>query len=432
MKNLSKFQLILLIVFGLFIIVGILVFALTKAGTDDSQTEVTIWGTMPASLFDEVLKRSNLDKNLEIKFTYTAKQKESFDIEFLEALAEGRAPDLFFVSEDTILKYQPKIFQIPFKSFSERAFKNSFVEGAEIFLDSQGILAMPILIDPLVMYWNRDILTSEGLVQPPEFWDEFYDLSPKLTVKDSGLNIRRSAVALGEFINISNAFEILSALIMQAGNPVTEKSGGQVAVVLGEAMGLPALPAERALSFYTDFSNPLKPFYSWNRANPWSENYFLSGDLAVYFGFASELNVLRDKNPNLNFDLAPLPQVRDSQRKTTYGKMVALAINKNSPNIGPAFTAATLLSRRESVLVWSEVTNLPPIRRDLLSLRPERAYMEVFYDGALSAKAWVIPDRIKVGEIWKEMIESVTGGRSRTREAVGKATGELKTLFEKR
>lgn len=430
MKNISKFQLIVLGVFAAFFIIGILVFAMARSGSRTAVIEVLMWGAMPRNQFAEVLKATGLDQNEEIKISYEEKRPETFDQELLEALAKDAGPDLFFVSSDNLLKQKQRIFAVPLASFSERDFKNSFIEGAEVFLSEEGVWALPISIDPMVMYWNRDIFTFAGLIEPPSFWDEFYDISSALTRRDPNFNITRSALALGEFTNINHAFEILSLLIMQAGNPIAEKkSNGVLTSTLDEARDLPALPAERALSFYTEFSNPLKPFYSWNRALPKSKDFFVAGDLAIYLGFASELFEIRDRNPNLNFDVALIPQAESVNNRIVYGKMEGLAISNRSRNIAGAFRVASILSGQDNSRAFSQVRNLPPARRDLLSLRPERAFMETFYQSAVISKTWPVPDKTRVSNIFRNMIESVTGGRAVVRDAVQRAHQELNLIL---
>jgi ABC-type glycerol-3-phosphate transport system substrate-binding protein len=67
-----------------------------------------------------------------------------------------------------------------------------------------------------------------------------------------------------------------------------------------------------------------------------SKSLFLSGSLATYFGFASEYYDLKNKNPNLDFDVAPLPQAKGERRAATYGKMYGFSIVHTTPN--PAVT----------------------------------------------------------------------------------------------
>jgi len=432
MKNISKFQIAILGIFGVFILIGVLIFAFGKIGGGGPVVPLLVWGTMPSLEFSEVLSATGLDKNESVKISYTQKSKDNFDIEFLEALASGAGPDLFFLSSDSLYKYKDRVFVVPFSSFGEGDFTNSFTEGAEIFLTEAGVSGFPVLIDPLVMYWNRDIFNSAGLVAPPKFWDEIYDLAGSLTRKDSSSELIESAVALGEYGNINNAFEILSTLIMQAGNQITERvSGGGIQVVLNQKFNLPTSPAEQALSFYTGFSNSDKTFYSWNRSLPRSKDHFLSGDLAIYFGLASELFELRDKNPNLNFDVTVLPQTKEVGKSIVYGKVEAIMLNKQSPNLPSAFLLARALSGDFAVSALSKITSLPVARRDLLKDRPERAYMEVFFKSAIISIPWLNPDMSSTKLIFKDMIESVTGGRMRPSEAVNRAQIELNALFNK-
>src|SRR5690606_38217983 len=101
---------------------------------------------------------------------------------------------------------------------------------------------------------------------------------------------------------------------------------------------------ESALRFYTNFSNPSQESYSWNAALRNSRDAFLAGELAIYFGYASEIQGLRQQNPNLNFDAALMPQTRDVATTMTFGKMYGFAIARATPNISTAFTVASTLT----------------------------------------------------------------------------------------
>lgn len=46
-------------------------------------------------------------------------------------------------------------------------------------MTKDSIIAFPLTIDPLVMYWNRDILSNAGIVKPPAYWDEIYSIVKK-------------------------------------------------------------------------------------------------------------------------------------------------------------------------------------------------------------------------------------------------------------
>jgi ABC-type glycerol-3-phosphate transport system substrate-binding protein len=159
--------------------------------------------------------------------------------------------------------------------FTARQFKDTFIEGSEVYMAPEGVLGMPISVDPLVMYWNRQLFQDAQITEPPKYWDEFYKLASVLSKKDGALNISKSAVAFGEFGNIAHAKEIILNLAMQAGTPITVWKDNKVESVFDHQNGKPTIPAEAAVNFYTEFSNPAKPSYSWNRSLVNSTNYFL-------------------------------------------------------------------------------------------------------------------------------------------------------------
>lgn len=431
LKGMSKFQLILIVVFIVFIIGGVMVFAFKKGGSSGQNLGVVVvWGTMEAPKFDEFLKASKISDDKTVTVSYVQKDKATFDTEFIEALASQAGPDVFFLSQDSIIKHQDKVLTIPFASYPARTFKEGFIEEGELFLTSQGALALPFIIDPMVTYWNRDIFSNKGLSVPPKNWSEMYDLAEKLSIKDTNLNITQSGIAFGEYNNITNAQEIISLLTMQAGNPmVIREADDSISSVFGEQFNFPVAPANRAISFYTDFSNPLKPFYSWNRSLPTSKNFFLSGDLAIYLGFASEAAELRLKNPNLNFDIAPMLQSKDAPKVITFGKMIGLAIPKASKNVAGASKALSLMTAPAALLELSKVTGLPPVRRDLLVKKPTSGYMSVFYDAAIQSRGWLSPEASKINPIFKEMVESITSGRLMPSEAVTKTNSQINEIF---
>lgn len=431
MKGMSKFQIILMLVFGFFVLLGVLVFASGWGSGSKTVSRVTVWGTMNSSLFEKFMREAGIDQDKTLSITYVEKNKDTFDTDFIEALASGIGPDLFFLSQDSIVKHQDKIFPIPYKNYSERDFKDTFVEEGELYMTNTGILALPFIVDPMVMYWNRDLFSNVGIATPPKYWSELYDLSTKLTKKDTNLNITKTTLALGEYGNVTHADKILSLFIMQAGNPITMRnSNGTIENLFNQRLSLAAIPAERALNFYTEFSNPLKPFYSWNRSLPDSKSYFLSGDLALYFGFASELSDIRLKNPNLNFDVSQIPQTKDSGRVITFGNMIGLAIPKNSPNIAAAYRVATILTDAQSIAALTRVTSLPPVRRDLLATKPSQQYLSLFYDGSIQSRAWLSPEPKVLGPILKEMVESVTAGRSTIIQAISRVSDQLDRIFK--
>ena len=270
-----------------------------------------------------------------------------------------------------------------------------------------------------------------GVATPPKTWDEFADLAKKITVLGPSRNILKSAVSFGGFSNVNHAKDLLAAELIQRGNPIVSLdpvSGFRSR--LADTFGLSASPASTIFSFYTDFANSVKDVYSWNPSLPNSQSAFIAGDLATYFGYASEVLSIQAKNPNLNFSVAQLPQTKGVSIKATFGRMNALAISKVSPNISTAYTVASQLSGADFQGKLSVALGLPPVRRDLLASRPVTPYyLPVFYDSALISKAWFDPSAKDTDAIFKAIVDDINSGRQTAQSAVGKGAASLDLLL---
>ena len=426
----SKFQIILLAAFAVSIVLGVAAFSLYR-GSSNQSVAMTVWGDIAAQDFSLLLDTPAISQDRAFTVSYVAKSAGTIETEFTEALARGVGPDLVILTQGKLWKNKSKLSLIPYESISERDFGTTFIEEGELFLDEEGIYALPLSIDPMVLYYNRDLLSAAGQARPIAYWDEIYKAAANLSKLDAAGNLVSSVMALGEARNINHAKDILSLLLLQAGTPITSFVGSELRSQLSANFGTPTSPGEAAFDFYTQFSNPTRAYYSWNRSLVDAQTHFTSGSSAYYLGFASELRVLKNKNPTLHFGISLVPQSRVSGKIVTFGRLRAVAISRGSSNPDVALALATKLVSKEATLSLAKILVLPPARRDLLSLRPTNAISSVFYDAALQSKGWLDPDTIMTDAIFRTAIESITSGRARTLEAINKANQEIEALIRK-
>ena len=199
--------------------------------------------------------------------------------------------------------------------------------------------------------------------------------------------------------------------------------------MLNDNFNYPVTPSDSAIGFYTQFSNPTSPSYTWNRSLPSSLNMFLSGKLATYIGFASEIFAIQQKNSNLNFDVTFVPQIRDGT-KSVFGRMYALALVKQSKQLGGAFVAIDALTEVSALKQLETVTNLPPVLNELLANKPTDAFRSVFYDSALISHSWMDPDSVGTANVFRDMINNITSGREKLGDALGQADTDLRALIK--
>jgi ABC-type glycerol-3-phosphate transport system substrate-binding protein len=428
-NELKPFQVGILMVFGAAAVIGVIVFATFSGGArNENLGPVVIWGTLPAGVMSEAIDLLQEGTEAYDKVSYVEHSAQRFEQDLVEALAEGRGPDLVILSQSDIVAQENRLITIPYTTVSEREFLDTFIEEGELFLTDEGIIGLPFAVDPMILYWNRSLFSNAGLAKPPQYWDEFYTLAERLTKKDGAGNVSISAVALGESRNVNHAKDILSALMMQGGTPIVARAGNKYSAEMNSVF------SENALLFYTEFANPIKSVYSWNRSLPSSRDAFLAGTVGVYFGYASELRSLRSGNPNLNFDIAPFPSVRPASeavnaQKLTPGRVYALSLTRGAQNPNNAFTVAQALSSEQIASFLSESLFIAPARRSLLAQAAPDSVSSLVYNSALVADGWLDPRPSASDAIFADMVESVTTGRLRINSAIGEANNALQALF---
>ncbi len=429
--KLSTFQFAVLAFFILFTIAGVVAFAVFGRGANNTSVgPVTIWGTVDGQTMDTLITTLSSQNKIFQNVTYVQLDPTTYSATLINALASGNSPDLFLVTQDTVSSFANKLSPIPYNAVSQASYLSSFIDEGQLFLTPQGSLALPFMIDPLVMYWNRDLFASAGIAQPPSHWSDFLSLTPKITSIDAQSNVARSAVALGEWQNITDAKMILSALFMQAGDPiVTRAQNGALQSVFGATpSGAVSNPAASVLLFYTEFANPSKTTYSWNRSLPQSRNDFAAGNLAVYFGLASDDPVLTQSNPNLSFGVAELPQIQNNPTQLTFGELTGIAISRIAGNPQGALAVAEALSAPAAQQQLAAETNLPSVRRSPLTDTSGNATETVFAQSALIAHGWLDPDPASTDLLFQGMIESILSGNQEPAGAASAASQQMAQL----
>ncbi len=423
------------IIMGIFVFGAILAFltfsGLIKLGGDGNKVsgQVVVWGTIPYANMQKYIDQS---KTSDIDILYKVQDEARYEDDLINAFASGTGPDLFIMPHEYILRNTDKIFQIPYTSFPKEAYQATYIDEAHIFLSKEGVYAIPMAVDPLVMYYNKNLLSSAFLLDIPHYWDEFGAFVSEVFVPGESGAVDIAAVALGSFDNVRNAKGILSTLLMQNGNVLVGRdplSSKMVSSLVGDENTSRA--AAQALRFYTSFSELGNNNYSWNEALPSSREKFISGELGIYFGKASELELIAKKNPNLNFDVALMPQINKLSKKMTYGALTGIAIAKQSKNIAAAIQVASRLSGRQASEGLTRELGLSPARKDLLKNKPEGKHENLFYKSAIIADAWVDSDPKATTRLFKNMIRSVNTGAMTPERALERASSEINVILNR-
>lgn len=347
------------------------------------------------------------------KFRY-----EEYENQLLNALAEDRGPDIFSLQNTWIKKYQSKLIPMPAtvtmaypitsgtiqksvtyqlrtnNSLSTKDLKDNFVDvvGHDVILDDGKIYGLPLSIDTLAMFYNKDLLNNAGISQAPQYWNnEFLQDIKKLTVQDPKNGLIQAGVALGGSTNINRYSDILSVLMIQNG-AVMMDDNGRVQFNLPSAgqANNGYNPGIEALRFYTDFSNSVKESYSWNDSLPNSLDMFINGNLAIMFDYSYNLATIRARAPKLNFSIAKLPQIEGNPpTNINFANYWVESVSKKSANQNEAWDFIQFITKAERVKSYLQKTNHPTALRSLVDWQKQQNNeISIFADEALTAKSW--------------------------------------------
>ncbi|MFA5870499.1 MAG: extracellular solute-binding protein [Candidatus Paceibacterota bacterium] len=353
--------------------------------------------------------------------------EESYNYALSEAFSLGKAPDIIMVSNADIPKMKSKIAQIPQQYITQLQLQQTFPETVwrYDFADKNGVYALPFTIDTLVLFYNRDILGNAGFVYPPETWELLEEMIPTLTKKNATGTLEQSAIALGGTEQtIAHASDILASLMLRSGTKMVSDDFSRASFNSKEG--------ETALQFYTKFSDPKSKIYTWNETMSYSLDAFASEQVAMIIGYERDIKILREKNKNLNFGIASIPQPKSATKTLTYPSYYGYAITQQSKQKA---IAATYLVRatldKTTAQKYVEKVGGTPILLSLINENISSTDKSVFARQALVARGYPQIDSIEIRTIFSEMIQLVISGTKTIVEALNEGQTNVNKLFSR-
>jgi len=426
---------------------------------------INIWAVVDdEDVYDGILKDYHaLHPNVSV--VYRRFRNEEYENELVNALAEDRGPDIFLVHNDWISKYMSKIEPMPPStkvaaqtvvgtvkkevtyvletdpSISIRTYKNTYPDAvaadtirtvdvstkADVHQYEQRIVAVPVSVDTLGMYVNKDLLNAAGIATVPTTWDAFQQGIPKLVKQDADGNLLQAGAALGTAYNVDRVSDIVSVLMMQNGAEMAADDGTPMFYSIPAALsGLRDQPPSfQAVGFYTDFADPAKQVYTWNDKQPDSFDAFVQGKVAFYFGYGYSLPLIRASAPKLNLGIAPLPQILGNPT-VNFANYWDWTVSKKSKNKDVAWNLLNFMLKPEEAKKYLDAAKRPAADKSLLPAQLEDEDVGVFASQVLTAKSWYRGnDPTAMENAFKTMVNDVLTGAADIPTAVRDAQDKI-------
>jgi ABC-type glycerol-3-phosphate transport system substrate-binding protein len=424
----NRFGTILAFVGAGLLVLGVLFFSGRLGGNNSTsksvpEGNVVVWGTLSQVEFNQALQVIMAKQN-KIGISYTQVAPNELRSKLIEAVAADASPDMIVTDISNFYSVKFYTQEIPYKTYPEAGFKQAFSGATYDLLTQTGVSAIPIGIDPIMMFFNREILAQSGYSNPPMTWNDVYTMAPDIIKIEKGQLIRQELLPFGQYKNVNNAWAIISTLFAQSRVPIAKTDqvlGKTVNLANSEISGIDGA-GQKVVEFYTQFSDPKSQFYTWNRSMLDSKKEFLEGRLAFLPSFASETKDISDRNPNLNFAVAQIPQLNaDAKYQATFGNVYLASMLKKSTNPTAANVVLFEMAGADFQKTFSQSLMMAPALNSLLMLPPETTYLPVVYRSALIAKSWYNDDMVKTDQAFSQMIESVISGKQNIEQAIYQA-----------
>jgi len=354
-----------------------------------------------------------LHPNITVK--YRKLRYEEYERELVDGFSEDRGPDIFSLNAGWLRRYENKIAPLPAQitmaysvvtgsiqkqetvelrtspSITVKQLKEQYLDvavGKAVIGDK--IYGLPLSVDAMVLFYNRDLLNNAGITEIPRYWNEDFQADvKKLTKQDADGKIVQAGVALGTAGNIERYSDILSLIMMQNGAEMVTPAGTvafhRIPAGVSDKSYVPGL---EALRFYTDFANPVKEVYSWNKEMPNSLEAFIEGRLAFFFGYSYHLPQIRARAPRLNFAVSPMLQIEDNSQNINFANFWLETVANKSQYQNEAWDFIQFAARAENVKSYLTAAKHPTALRALINNQLNDEELSAFAGQLLTARAW--------------------------------------------
>lgn len=369
-----------------------------------------------------------------VKIEYTKKNIENYESDLTDALAAGEGPDVYSINNTWLPRYANKVAPAPDKLFTVKEFRETFVDAiSNDFIVDNKIYGTAMWVDSLGLYYNKDLMGTAGIATPPKTWLELAQHVRRITRQDETGYFNRSGVAMGTNSNVNRGVDIVYLLMLQAGVVPWSADGSSPQFANSVRKGNTSVPAgKEALEFYTSFTNPNSENYTWNETSDYSTDAFANGRAAYLYGYAYTRAQIDSKAPNLNYDVAPVPQYNLTDPSVNYANYFAEVVNKQSKHTAEAWNFIKFITSKASLDKYYAKDKQPSSRRDLIELQTNDTEIGVFAHANLTAKSFYKSDEAKFDGIIATMIENVVLKGQSVEQALSQAQNQASRLPQTR
>ncbi|MBU0545775.1 extracellular solute-binding protein [Patescibacteria group bacterium] len=330
----------------------------------------------------------------------------------IEALAEDKGPDIVSVQNKNLRGFLSKLQPMPATAkdttvqvvkgqVSTQTVVNTktvnmvtmdkldkeFVQAIQKDAVAGGkIYGLPLSMDVMAVYYNKDLMDRGGVPEPPKNWEEFQTAVKKLTRYDKQTGkILQSGAAIGTGNNVPGSDDLLYILFKQSRVDFVSKTGAPLFNTPGKGGESPSV---NIMNFYTDFANSTRDTYSWNETMDNALDKFVNGSAVFFFGYNYHNPIIKARAPQLNYGILPMMQLNAEDTPANAATYWLQTVTEKSKNPDSAWNLIDYLTRSSANKAYLDATGRPTALRAYIAEQSEKPELSPFVSQVLTADNW--------------------------------------------
>lgn len=332
-------------------------------------------------------------------------------------LGTGKAPDLFWLKGDTAPAYLSFEVLQPLDSLLATTPDFNLDDFFPVFRDAfkynGSYYGFAKDFNAYVLFYNKDMLTEAGLTRPPKNWEELRAYSKKLTKDTNGDGkIDQYGFIVEPSIDmvLPFAFQNNAEIISEADNSIQIGSDAFI----------------EAVQFFTNMYTDKIATIPTDQGAGWNGDVFGRGQVAMCISGAWMLPYLKESYPELNYNVAELPE---GKTKATVAFTVANVIPKGTKHLSDAWNLMSFMSGEEGMRIWTSSGIALPSRKSVAE--KNGFYKDSIFSVFLKSTEYAKLYKINLKERWYDDTQAAMQAIFYKNEEVDKTMKKLAKRLER-
>ena len=329
----------------------------------DWQLAQDIWGR---SLREAISEFERMNPGIKVETEPVALGQR--DVKFTTAIRGGKGPDVFALDANPVKQYIKEGWVKDLTPFIQKEGGNTWLEDfypgtLKPVTEADKVYGVPKNVVAMVLIYNKELLAESGITAPPATWEEFRELSKRLTkaAKGSGPVDQWGAT----LVLAKACFDLRFSVVLRG-------FGGDFLTPDGKHSALNTPEAKEAFNFVLDMilkDKSMPPGVTQVDCNG-ARRLLANKKVGMIFGTMWTITEVSGMNPDLRgwevLEMALVPTVKGRTpqvRSTLYQK--SLFMNPNTKHPEAAWKLINFLTEKRQMEKWFVDNNMLSARRSV-------------------------------------------------------------------